>query len=73
VYWAEDEPRDQDVPPIRRAVATVGFAVIRSWHTSPGIRPDGTVDANALHAWVTEARRLLAESGRAIPGDVSIG
>jgi hypothetical protein len=31
------------------------------------------VDADALHAWVTEARRLLAASGRTIPGDVSIG
>ena len=73
VYWAEDEPRDQEVPPERKAVAEVGFAVIRSWHTPPGVRPDGTVDADALHAWVTEARRLLAASGRTIPGDVSIG
>ena len=73
VYWAEDEPRDQDVPPERKAVAEVGFAAIRSWHTPPGVRPDGTVDADALHAWVTEARRLLAASGRAFPGDVSIG
>jgi hypothetical protein len=73
VYWAEDEPRDQDVPPERTTLATVGFSVVRSWHTPPGLRPDGSVDADALHAWVTEARRLLAESGRTIPGDASIG
>lgn len=39
----------------------------------PGVRQDGTIDAESLRAWVTEARRLLAESGRATPGDVSIG
>ena len=32
VYWAEDDPRDQDVTPERRAIATAGFAVLRSWH-----------------------------------------
>ena len=47
--------------------------MIRSWHTPPGVRPDGTVDADALRAWVTEARRLLAESRRTVPGDISIG
>ena len=73
VYWGKDEPRDQDVPPERKTVAEVGFAVIRSWHTPPGVRPDRTVDADALRAWVSEARRLLAESGRTVPGDISIG
>jgi hypothetical protein len=73
VYYAEDEAREQEVPPDRKAVAEVGFAVVRSWHTPPGVRPDGTVDGDALRAWVTEARRLLAESGRPVPGDISIG
>ena len=59
--------------PERKAVAEVGFSVIRSWHTPPGVRPDGTVDVDALRAWVTEARRLLAESRRTVPGDISIG
>jgi hypothetical protein len=73
VYYAEDEAREQEVPPDRRTVAEVGFAVVRSWHTPPGVRPDGTVDGDALRAWVTEARRLLAESGRPVPGNISIG
>jgi hypothetical protein len=73
VYRAEDDPPDQDVSPQRAALAEVGFAVLRSWHTPPGVRPDGTVDAEGLRAWVTEARRLLAESGRVTPGDISIG
>ena len=73
VYWAEDEPRDQDVPPGRRVVATAGFAVLRSWRTPPGLGPDGTVDAESLRAWVTEARRLASASGRPATGDCTIG
>lgn len=34
-FWAEDEPRDQDLPPARRAAATAGFAVLRSWRAPP--------------------------------------
>lgn len=30
-------------------------------------------EVDALRAWVTEARRLLDESGRTVPGDISIG
>jgi hypothetical protein len=73
IYFAEDEPRDEEVSPERRAIAEVGNTVIRSWHTPPGVRPDGTVDAEDLRAWVTESRRLLAESGRSTIGDIVIG
>jgi hypothetical protein len=72
-FYAEGEPHDEDVPPERQAIALVGYTVIREWHTPPGVRPDGTVDADALRGWVTEARRLLAESGRTTIGDVVIG
>ena len=61
------------MPPERRTIALVGYTVIRSWHTPPGVRPDGTVDADALRDWVTEARRRLAESGRTTIGDLVIG
>ena len=47
IYFAEGEPRNEEVPPERRAIAEVGYTVIRSWHTPPGVRPDGTVDADA--------------------------
>jgi len=73
VYYAEGEARPDYVPPERSAIATVGYTVIREWHTPPGMRPDGTVDAEALVDWVTEARRLLAESGRSTVGDLVIG
>jgi hypothetical protein len=73
IYYADGEPRDEEVPPDRRTIALVGYTVIREWHTPPGVRPDRTVDADALRAWVTEARRLLAESGRPTIGDLVIG
>jgi hypothetical protein len=38
-----------------------------------GLRPDGTVDGASLRAWITEARRLAAGSGRAATGDCIIG
>jgi hypothetical protein len=73
IYYAEGEAHPDPVPPERRAVATVGYKVIREWRTPPGVNPDGTVDAEALRAWVTEARRLLAESGHTVVGDLAIG
>jgi len=73
VYYAEGETHEQEVPPERAAIAMVGYTIIREWHTPPGVRPDGTVDADALRDWVTEARRLLAESGRTTVGDLVIG
>lgn len=73
IFIAEGESRHEEVPPQRRAIAEVGFTVIRAWRTPPGMREDQTVDADHLREWITEARRLLAESGRSIVGDVAIG
>jgi hypothetical protein len=73
IYYVEGEARPDQVPPERNALATGGYTVIHEWHTPPGVRPDGTVDAEALVDWVTEARRLLAESGRSTIGDIVIG
>lgn len=72
IYLPEGEDPSQ-VPPEQSARAMVGFTVLREWHTPPGVRPDGTVDADTLRAWVTEARRLLAASGRTSPGNLAIG
>ena len=69
----EDKSTDEDLIPERRAIALAGFAAIRSWDRPPGVRPDGTIDGDQLRAWVTEARRLLAESGRLRLVDSVIG
>ena len=74
VHPAEgDKPTEEDLTPERRAIALARFAAIRSWDTPPGVRPDGTIDGDRLRAWVTEARRLLAESGRLQARDGVIG
>jgi hypothetical protein len=73
VFHAEGQSHDEEVPPERRAIATVGFAVLRNWRVPPGLRPDGTIDAGQLSEWVTQARRLLADSGRSAVGDIAIG
>jgi hypothetical protein len=72
VYVAHGADPSQ-VPPEQSARAMVGFTVLREWSTPPGLRRDETVDGDALRAWVTEARRLLAASGRTVPGDLAIG
>jgi hypothetical protein len=73
VYRADGEPINEEVTPERQAIATVGYSVIRSWHTPPGVSPDGSFDVDRLRAWIVEARQLLAESGRAAIGDQVIG
>jgi hypothetical protein len=72
IYLPEGQDTAQ-VPPEQRARAMVGYTVLSEWHTPPGVRPDGTVDTDALRNWVTEARRLLADSGRSSLGGVAIG
>ena len=73
VYPAEGEASDEETTPERRAIRMAGYSALRSWNTPPGVRPDGTVDAGHLRAWVIEARRLLDASGRATTGDSVIG
>lgn len=72
VLAERDEP-DEEVTPQRQVIASVGFMALRSWEAPPGLRPDGTVDADYLHAWIGEARRLLAVSERLTPGEAAIG
>jgi hypothetical protein len=73
VYHAEDDPRDEEVPPERRALAEVGFTALRSWHTPPGVQSDGLINTMHLRHWIHEARRLLAEARRLAVGDLVIG
>ncbi len=47
--------------------------ILRSWRRCPGTGPDGTIDAEALAAWVEEARRLLSATGRLRLADGKIG
>ncbi len=68
----EDEP----VPALDdrgRQRAEQAYRVLHDWTTVPGVRDDGTVDADALRDWVTRARGMLCESGHVVIGDQEIG
>ncbi|MFB0835723.1 hypothetical protein ACX8Z9_04780 [Arthrobacter halodurans] len=56
-----------------RAVAARAFEVLRTCKRCPGFDADGVVDAEALTAWVTDARERLSESDMKIIGDQQIG
>jgi hypothetical protein len=64
----ENEVREFDAQLHRSA-----WELSRSWRTCPGTLPDGTLDREALFAWVNKSRELLAESGRTGIGDKQIG
>jgi hypothetical protein len=47
--------------------------VLSEWRELPGLREDGTIDAEALTTWVRHARLALADADRADIGDEQIG
>lgn len=72
VYRGKNEPpRDLDAK--TASLARHAWDVLRGWHTLPGLRDDGSIDAKHLTWWVTEARLALAEADRGDIGDEQIG
>jgi hypothetical protein len=55
------------------ARARRAYELLNSWRTIPGDRGDGSVDGEALAAWVARARELLQSTGRRKIGDEMIG
>jgi hypothetical protein len=55
------------------ALAANAYHLLSDWNTVPGRREAGTLDPEALEAWVAEARRKLDESGHGAIGDSHIG
>lgn len=58
---------------VAQQLAENAYTLLSSWSVCPGKTPDGTLDQDGLRAWVTEARRLLAEADRAEIGEQFIG
>ena len=65
--WPIREPEDRD------ELACKAFRLFDRIRYIPGTAPDGKVNPEALHRWMTEVRRLCAEHGRAEVGDKQIG
>lgn len=70
----EDPPQWHiDDPERRRAVATATHRLLGQIKRTPGTEDGGNIKAEALAQWLAEARRLLAQHGRAEIGDQCIG
>ncbi len=57
----------------QRARALLGYQLLNSWRRPPGVRDDGTVDEEALGAWIKEARTLATARQRVAIADQQIG
>ena len=62
-----------DDPGRRKSLGSAAYKLLQQVARVPGVDDDGRVDAHALSQWVTEARRLCRENGRATIGDQQIG
>lgn len=60
-------------PEHARAVATQAYRLLELWNRIPGTRDDGTIDGEALEAWIKEARVLAKAAGREEIADSRIG
>jgi hypothetical protein len=72
IYRAEDEEVREGTPE-EGARASQAWWLLAEWKRPPGVGSDGTVDADALVAWVRRARELAAEAQRTHPADSKIG
>lgn len=74
VHQVEDDTQPlQDKDDNAGAYRARVWSILWNWSRIPGLQDDGSIDAEHLTSWVTEARRLLAECGRAKVGDGEIG
>ena len=70
----QDPPEWRVEDPDRRAsLGTAAYGLLRHAARIPGATEGGKVDARALSRWVSEARCLCGEHGRAEVGDEQIG
>jgi hypothetical protein len=53
--------------------ARLGLRLMWSWQQPPGMGSDGSIDAEQLRAWITEARELASTTGRGVVADRHIG
>ena len=70
----QDPPEWRIEDPKRRAgLASAACRLLGQIQHIPGTNQEGKVNAEALHAWLTEVRRICAEHSRVEVGDQKIG
>lgn len=72
VFRARDEEPGEATDE-QKARAMLSYQLLDSWRRPPGYRDDGTVDKEALNAWVDAARTLAALHKREEIADQQIG
>jgi hypothetical protein len=72
VYSAEDED-EPDLSEEDHKRARLGDRLLDTWRRIPGLTEDGSVNPEALEAWVSRAREITSERGRGSSGDYVIG
>jgi len=71
-YKAEGEA--PSAPTEERSIrARLGYNLLLSWKRPPGLNDDGSVDAEKLRSWISQARELTHASGVGIVADHHIG
>jgi hypothetical protein len=73
VYRAKSGDSNDDESPERARTATNGYQLLSSWSIVPGLREDGTIDAQELRVWIDGALAGLGEAGRRDIGEIHIG
>ena len=66
------DPKPEN-PDHARSVAHQAYNLLSEWNRLPGQRDDGSIDADAMEAWIKEARALAHKIGRATVADNYIG
>ncbi len=68
--------RDQDAPTLsedEKGIANNAYRLLSTWKSTPGRTDEGTLDADALRAWVAEALERLGDVDRQTVGELHIG
>lgn len=73
VYRAKGQPRDETPDQAKQNLAEAGHDLLDSWVGLPCAKSDGTIDANALNIWITEARKVCTANERIEVCDIKIG
>ena len=69
----ESQDKNRTPDPAKAPIAEAARKLMKSWTGIPGSRPDGSIDASVLKAWIEDARKLCTASDRIEICDVMLG
>jgi hypothetical protein len=72
VFKAEDEEQ-RELSEQDQNRSRLAYELLETWRSVPGLKEDGSVDADVLKRWVEEARNATRDAGRGTVGDLRIG